>query len=46
MRARSTQEGTKTAPETPAAVQAQSNAAEARLTAAIEAAYILEARTR
>jgi hypothetical protein len=42
----STQEDTKTATATPAAVQAQSSAAEARLTAAIEAAYILEARTR
>jgi hypothetical protein len=46
MRARSTQEGTKTAPATPAAAQAQSSVAEARLTAAVEAAYILEARTR
>jgi hypothetical protein len=46
MRARSTQEGTKIPLTTPATVQAQSSAAEARLTAAIEAAYILEARTR
>jgi hypothetical protein len=46
MRARSTQDGTETPTVTPAAVQAQSSAAEARLAAVVEAAYILEARTR
>jgi hypothetical protein len=46
MRARSTQLGNKTPASAPAAVQAQTSAAEARLTAVVEAAYILEARTR
>jgi hypothetical protein len=36
----------KTPAAAPAAVQAQASAAEARLTAVVEAAYILEARTR
>jgi hypothetical protein len=47
MRARSTQQGIKTEPAaTAAVVQAQASAAEARATAVVEAAYILEARTR
>jgi hypothetical protein len=46
MQARSTQGDTKTPTATSVAVQAQSSAAEARLAAVVEAAYILEARTR
>ncbi len=45
MRARSSQ-STKTQPAASAAAQSQQAGAEARLTAVVEAAYILEARTR